>query len=101
VFVSEPILQADAARPAQGTLARIRRALNAGLTVAGRHYVFLAYSVESLADRSCWFVSETDSCNIADIRKALGFDTITDRVPAKYASKMGIVRTSTDTPPLS
>jgi len=91
IFISDAILQADTAHPAQGTLARIRRALSLGFDIAGRRYTFLAYSPESLADRSCWFVAETAECSADDVRRALGFDGISDRIPAKYASRMGIV----------
>lgn len=94
VHINPTVLQVDTACPEKGTIARIRRALKSGLAIAGRHYVFLAYSSESAREHTCWFVAEDhNSAFTADgVRMTLGFGRITENVPAKHAAMIGIVR---------
>lgn len=91
LLATPPILEADLARASQGILARMRRALTFGLVVGGRRYVFLGYSRTSLRDRSCWFVAEDQGFTANSVRATLGFDRMSDRIPASHAYRMGVV----------
>lgn len=91
IQINVTVLDADTARPANGTIARVRRALNAGLNLAGRHYKFLAYGSSSAREHSCWFLAEDDNFTTHSVRRNLGFEQITEKIVAKHAARMGIV----------
>jgi RNA-dependent RNA polymerase len=76
----------DKANPTAGVLARVRRVLRHGLTLAGRHFHFLASSASQLREHGCWFVA--DSFDVNEIYNWMG--VINETNVAKYASRMGI-----------
>lgn len=86
-------LEADTASPAKGTVARIRRALHSGLTIAGRHYVFLGYGTTSIRYRRCWFMAEDPGNDFtpAVVWHKLGLPKVSPNVLASQASEMHIV----------
>lgn len=94
IQINVDVLAADAAAPASGTIARVRRALNSGLMIAGRHYKFLAYSASSAREHACWFMADEDDgrFTVESVRRGLGFSLIEERIVAKHAARMGIVR---------
>lgn len=93
IQINAGVLEADAECPASGTIARVRRALQSGLNIAGRHYVFLAYTLSSIRKHSCWFLAEDTDAGFtaASVRNALNFDAISTKIVAQHASHMGIV----------
>lgn len=76
---------ADKVNDSSGILARVRRILRHGLTLAGRHLQFLASSASQLREHGSWFVSQIDA---KDIYQWMG--VIHETNVAKYASRMGI-----------
>jgi RNA-dependent RNA polymerase len=76
----------DKVNPSAGVLARVRRILRHGLTLAGRHFHFLASSASQLREHGCWFVA--DSIDVDEIYSWMG--VINETNVAKYASRMGI-----------
>lgn len=76
---------ADRVNSSSGILARVRRILRHGLTLAGYHFHFLASSASQLREHGCWFVSQIDA---KDIYHWMG--VIHETNVAKYASRMGI-----------
>lgn len=93
IQINPTVIEADVTCPSKGTLARVRRALNSGLSIAGRHYVFLASGNASARQHTCWFVAEDTSVGFtADaVRHKLGFGQIAESNVAGYAARMGIV----------
>lgn len=93
IQINPTVLSADEAVPYDGTLARVRRALQFGLQIAGRHYVFLAYGASSAREHSCWFVAEDrdNDFTAKSVGTKLGFGRITENNVAKHAARMGIV----------
>jgi hypothetical protein len=76
-----------------GTIARVRRALDAGLDIAGRKYVFLASGTSQAREHSCWFISENEHVTAEKVRATMGMEGIKERIVAKYAARMGLVST--------
>ncbi|KZS97021.1 RdRP-domain-containing protein [Sistotremastrum niveocremeum HHB9708] len=79
------------------------RFLKKGLTLAGRHFEFLAFSMSALHEHTVWFMSpfRDDSTSslvtTSLIRKELGvFDKNLMRCPARYAARMSQAFTATD-----
>jgi hypothetical protein len=76
----------------------VRRGLQTGVDVAGRHYEFLAWSNSQLRDHGCFMYTtasytdlktgEVHEANIADIRRWMGDFTASKNVP-KLMSRMG------------
>ena len=68
---------------------RVRRTLTSGITVAGRHYDFLAWGNSQLRDHSCYFFAAVDGGpSASSIRAEMGaFDS--EKVVAKRAARMG------------
>ncbi|BEJ13713.1 hypothetical protein CspHIS471_0308870 [Cutaneotrichosporon sp. HIS471] len=97
IQINPTIIGADEQAPHLGTLARVRRALNCGLEIAGRHYVFLAYGASSAREHSCWFVAEDpeNGFTAEAVGNKLGFGQIKDTNVAKHAARMGIPFSST------
>lgn len=89
IQINPTVKAADDINPAVGTIARVRRALNSGLKVAGRHYVFLAAGTSQAREHSCWFLSE-DKITALEVRRAMGMDGIAEKIVAKYAARMGL-----------
>lgn len=91
--VNPTVLEADQAEPAEGTVARVRRAMMNGLNIAGRHYVFLAYGVSSARQQSCWFLAEDPMKNLTveAVKRNLGLERLRDKTVASFVSKMAIV----------
>ncbi|KZT74711.1 RdRP-domain-containing protein [Daedalea quercina L-15889] len=87
---------------------RVRDFLVKGLTVAGRHFDFLAYSQSALKEHAVWFVkpfedAETNSTiSAARILDGLGsfrnlsYDPNLIRCPARYAARISQAFTATD-----
>lgn len=94
--INATVLEADRAEPAEGTVARVRRAMMNGLNVAGRHYVFLAYGDSSARQRSCWFLAEDPVKNLTveSVKRNLGLASLRDKTVASHVSKMAIVSLS-------
>ncbi|DBA00483.1 TPA: hypothetical protein N0F65_002726 [Lagenidium giganteum] len=77
---------------------RLRPLVTQGLRVAGRRYVFLAYSSSQLREQSCWFYDEeprpedagksTSIPTANDIRQAIG-DLSTITTIAKFGARLG------------
>ncbi|KZT06877.1 RdRP-domain-containing protein [Laetiporus sulphureus 93-53] len=85
----------------------VKHLLVHGMTVAGRHFDFLAYSQSALKEHSVWFVKEFvhidgTTVNATTIRKSLGsfrdlaFDPQLIYCPARYAARMSQAFTTTD-----
>lgn len=91
--VNPTVLEADQMEPAEGTVARVRRAMMNGLNIAGRHYVFLAYGATSARQQSCWFLAEDPAKNLTveSVKRNLGLDLLRDTTVARFVSKMAIV----------
>ncbi|KAG7442680.1 RdRP-domain-containing protein [Guyanagaster necrorhizus] len=88
--------RSDDDNPRTGVLARIRIALEEGIQIGPRHYVFLAAGESQLKEHSCWMIhEEPDRGFTADIvRQHMGnFGHI--RIVAKYASRMGLCFSAT------
>lgn len=108
-FVDENRLQYRFDREVDGSdfiRRRVRNLLVEGITIAGRHFRFLAYSQSALKEHAVWFVKEfTDSSgiriNASTIIAGLGnFDVVYDPqliyCPARYAARISQAFTSTD-----
>lgn len=93
--INPTVLAADSIEPAEGTVARVRRAMTNGLKIAGRHYVFLAYGANSARTQSCWFLAEEAAVGLTvqTAMRTLGLDklSLTNKVVAEHVSKMAIV----------
>lgn len=91
--MNSTVLEADQAEPAEGTVARVRRAMKSGLSIAGRHYVFLAYGATSVRQQRCWFLAEEPVKNLTveSVKRNLGLDWLHDRTVARFVSKTAIV----------
>lgn len=91
--VNSTVLEADQAELAEGTIARVRRAMKNGLNIAGRHYVFLAYGASSATQQSCWFLAEDPVKNLTvdSVKRNLGLNLLHDRTVASHVTKMAIV----------
>ncbi|KAK7057907.1 RNA-dependent RNA polymerase [Favolaschia claudopus] len=94
IRVTKRIVDAEAANPNGGLLARIRNILLNGIYIAGRHYVFLAAGESQLKDHSCWMVCEDGKFTANAVRKQMG-DFSRERVVAKYAARMGLCFSAT------
>ncbi|RMD42261.1 hypothetical protein DV735_g2895, partial [Chaetothyriales sp. CBS 134920] len=68
---------------------RVKRAMTHGISIAGRHYEFLAWGNSQLREHSCYFFSKADNGITADkIREEMGvFDQ--EKIVAKRAARMG------------
>jgi RNA-dependent RNA polymerase len=67
---------------------RVARALERGIVVAGRYYVFLAFGNSQFRENSAYFYASTVSRSADDIRRALGtFDHI--KTIAKFGARLG------------
>lgn len=67
---------------------RVTRALEQGIVVAGRYYVFLAFGNSQFREHSAYFYAPTATRSADDIRRALGtFDHI--KTPAKFGARLG------------
>jgi RNA-dependent RNA polymerase len=67
---------------------RVKRALEQGIVVAGRYYVFLAFGNSQFRENSAYFYAPTESRSADDIRRALGtFDHI--KTVAKFGARLG------------
>ncbi|KXJ93761.1 RNA dependent RNA polymerase-domain-containing protein [Microdochium bolleyi] len=79
---------------------RVRRTLQNGIRIGGRHYRFLAYGNSQLRESGALFFCDDHTVTCESIRKAMGsFDHI--RNPAKYAARMGQCLSTTRAPSLS
>lgn len=88
--------RSDDDNPRTGVLARIRIALEKGIQIGSRHYVFLAAGESQLKEHSCWMIHEEPdrgfTANI--VRQNMGnFGSI--RIVAKHASRMGLCFSAT------
>jgi RNA-dependent RNA polymerase len=99
--VNASVKEADAINPSAGTMARVRRALQHGLIIAGRKYVFLAASASQSKEHSCWYFAElTKSENdgqrfgVQDILDWMG-NLSEEKVVAKHAARQGLVFSTT------
>ena len=69
-------------------IARVKRALLKGITIAGRHYEFLAYGNSQLRDHGAYFFANTNDLTADMIRTEMGvFDN--EKIVAKRAARMG------------
>lgn len=91
--VNVSVKEANAINPKAGTMARVHRALEHGLVIAGRKYVFLAASASQLKEHSCWFFAEVSASEnggkrfgVQDIINWMG-NLEKERVIAKHAGK--------------
>ncbi|KAK0201149.1 RNA dependent RNA polymerase-domain-containing protein [Desarmillaria ectypa] len=88
--------QSDDDNPRTGVLARIRIALEEGIQIGPRRYVFLAAGESQLKEHSCWMIyEEPDRGFTADIVRQNMGDFGHIRVVAKYASRMGLCFSAT------
>jgi RNA-dependent RNA polymerase len=68
--------------------ARIRRAMDEGIVIAGRFYEFLAFGNSQFRDNGAFFYAPTSSVRADDIRLAMGnFDNI--KTVAKFGARLG------------
>jgi RNA-dependent RNA polymerase len=68
--------------------ARIRRAMDEGIIVAGRFYEFLAFGNSQFRENGAFFYAPTSSVKADDIRLAMGnFDNI--KTIAKFGARLG------------
>eukprot|EP01088_Endostelium_zonatum_P015771 TRINITY_DN3_c16_g1_i1.p1 TRINITY_DN3_c16_g1~~TRINITY_DN3_c16_g1_i1.p1 ORF type:complete len:1150 (+),score=229.80 TRINITY_DN3_c16_g1_i1:131-3580(+) len=75
---------------------RIDSILNHGITFPGLEtFHMLAFSSSQLREKSCWFYSDTPDLSIAAIHKQMG-DFSQEKIPAKYAARMGQCFSSTE-----
>ena len=91
----------------KGILSRLRRALDFGLRVAGRDYVFLCFGESQVRsfispsrrasrtrnggrERGCWMISETGTFTVRNILDWMG-DLSEERNIAKHAARQGLV----------
>ncbi|KAK9817915.1 hypothetical protein WJX72_004281 [[Myrmecia] bisecta] len=65
-----------------------------GITIAGRHFEFLAYSSSQLKEQACWFFSATPDTTAADVRRFMG-SFLGIRTVGKAAARMGQCFSST------
>lgn len=90
---------------------RVKRVLLEGITIAGAHFDFLAYSQSALKEHAVWFVKpfrhvdergNTHIINAASIIESIGnfrnlvFDPQLMRCPARYAARISQAFTATD-----
>ncbi|PBK70407.1 RdRP-domain-containing protein [Armillaria solidipes] len=88
--------RSDDDNPRTGVLARIRIALEEGIQIGPRRYVFLAAGESQLKEHSCWMIyEEPDRGFTADIVRENMGDFGHIRVVAKYASRMGLCFSAT------
>ncbi|KAK0462914.1 RNA dependent RNA polymerase-domain-containing protein [Desarmillaria tabescens] len=88
--------RSDDDNPRTGVLARIRIALEEGIQIGPRRYVFLAAGESQLKEHSCWMIyEEPDRGFTADIVRQHMGDFGHIRVVAKYASRMGLCFSAT------
>ncbi|RMZ85701.1 hypothetical protein DV737_g456, partial [Chaetothyriales sp. CBS 132003] len=68
---------------------RVKRTLTHGISIAGRHYEFLAWGNSQLREHSCYFFSKTENGVTAEkIREEMGvFEH--EKIVAKRAARMG------------
>ncbi|CAI6337736.1 unnamed protein product [Periconia digitata] len=67
---------------------RVSRAMEKGIVVAGRYYVFLAFGNSQFREHGAYFYAPTQSQSEFDIRKSMGnFEHI--KTAAKYAARLG------------
>lgn len=99
--VNASVKEADAINPSAGTMARVRRALEHGLVIAGRKYVFLAASASQSKEHSCWFFAELSKAEnggkrfeVQDILDWMG-NLTKERVVAKHAARQGLAFSTT------
>ncbi|EMC97859.1 hypothetical protein BAUCODRAFT_67567, partial [Baudoinia panamericana UAMH 10762] len=67
---------------------RVKRTLQNGIQIAGRHYDFLAFGNSQFRENGAYFFASTPDLSAADIRVAMGTFTHITTV-AKYASRLG------------
>lgn len=90
-----------------GVFSRIRRALQHGLDIGGRHYIFLCFGESQVKlsgpklftqatphicdrERGCWMLSEDDDLTVERVLRWMG-DLSEERVIAKHAARQGLV----------
>lgn len=67
---------------------RVRRTMRKGITVAGRHYEFLAWGNSQLREHGAYFFAATEDVTVESIRAKMGkFDE--EKIVAKRAARMG------------
>ena len=68
--------------------------LGSGITIAGRHFDFLAFSTSQLKEHSAWFLAPVAELTADTVRSWMGdFQGI--KCVAKYAARMGQCFSST------
>ena len=95
-FVDEDLSPLSVASATENVIkSRLQPVLREGIAIAGRKYVFLAYSNSQLREQSAWFYCETpeegDGAQIPtaqEIRASIG-DLSNISIPAKYAARLG------------
>ncbi|THH29583.1 hypothetical protein EUX98_g4606 [Antrodiella citrinella] len=80
---------------------RVGGILKKGLTIAGRHFQFLAYSSSALRSHAVWFVRDLQHytrpfINAEVIRNGLGDFSGVIKFPSKYAARIALAFTGTD-----
>ncbi|KAI0342571.1 RdRP-domain-containing protein [Trametopsis cervina] len=90
----ETLVIDDALYGAEGFFARVRRALDYGIHIAGRHYVFLTFGESQARVHGCWFISETEGLTIQAVLDSMG-DLSQERVIAKHAARQSLALSST------
>ncbi|KAK0471929.1 RNA dependent RNA polymerase-domain-containing protein [Armillaria novae-zelandiae] len=94
--VNSLLQRSDDDNPLTGVLGRIRIALEEGIQIGPRRYVFLAAGESQLKEHSCWMIyEESDRGFTADIVRENMGDFGHIRVVAKYASRMGLCFSAT------
>ena len=73
---------------------RMEQVLGSGITIAGRHFDFLAFSTSQLKEHSTWFFAPVAELTADRVRNWMGdFQGI--KCVAKYAARMGQCFSST------
>ncbi|KAI0790029.1 RNA dependent RNA polymerase-domain-containing protein [Abortiporus biennis] len=80
----------------EGVFARIRRVLEYGICVAGRHYTFLCFGESQVKERGFWAISESldGGFTVANVLASIG-DLSGERVIAKHAARQGLALSAT------
>ncbi|KAH8087827.1 RdRP-domain-containing protein [Cristinia sonorae] len=79
----------DALLGNQGIFARMRRVLQYGIEVCGRHYVFLCFGESQGKARGFWAICERDGFTVQNVLREMG-DLSKEKVIAKHAARQGL-----------
>ncbi|KAI0337237.1 RdRP-domain-containing protein [Trametopsis cervina] len=90
----ETLVIDDALYGAEGVFARVRRALDYGIHIAGRLYVFLTFGESQARAHGCWSISETEGFTVQAVLDSMG-DLSRERVVAKHAARQSLALSST------